>query len=66
MFQAINIDGKEAGVIQMSALTAPLKDVLLRQISIYSTLSLVALLLGLLHSCPWSDIRSNRYHKWYI
>ncbi|MCY9070399.1 ATP-binding protein [Bacillus inaquosorum] len=52
VFQAINIDGKEAGVIQMSALTAPLKDVLLRQISIYSTLSLVALLLGLFTFLP--------------
>ncbi|MCY7942590.1 ATP-binding protein [Bacillus inaquosorum] len=52
VFQAITIDGKEAGVIQMSALTAPLKDVLLRQISIYSTLSLVALLLGLFTFLP--------------
>ncbi|UPV79150.1 sensor histidine kinase [Bacillus rugosus] len=52
VFQAINIDGKEAGVIQMSTLTAPLKDVLLRQISIYSTLSLVALLLGLFTFLP--------------
>ncbi|MFH0346634.1 sensor histidine kinase [Bacillus vallismortis] len=52
VFQAINIDGKEAGVIQMSALTAPLKDVLLRQISIYSTLSLIALLLGLFTFLP--------------
>ncbi|MGK9267776.1 HAMP domain-containing protein [Bacillus inaquosorum] len=52
VFQSITIDGKEAGVIQMSALTAPLKDVLLRQISIYSTLSLVALLLGLFTFLP--------------
>ncbi|MCY9079388.1 sensor histidine kinase [Bacillus inaquosorum] len=52
VFQAITINGKEAGVIQMSALTAPLKDVLLRQISIYSTLSLVALLLGLFTFLP--------------
>lgn len=52
VFQAISIDGKEAGVIQMSALTSPLKDVLLRQISIYSTLSLVALLLGLFTFLP--------------
>ncbi|WIW29279.1 sensor histidine kinase [Bacillus inaquosorum] len=52
VFQAITIDGKEAGVIQMSALTAPLKDVLLRQISIYSTLALVALLLGLFTFLP--------------
>ncbi|CAM3884647.1 two-component sensor histidine kinase [Bacillus subtilis] len=52
VFQAITIDGKEAGVIQMSTLTEPLKDVLLRQISIYSTLSLVALLLGLFTFLP--------------
>ncbi|WP_069838311.1 cell wall metabolism sensor histidine kinase WalK [Bacillus sp. F56] len=52
VFQAINIDGKEAGVIQMSALTEPLKDVLLRQISTYSTLSLVALLLGVFTFLP--------------
>lgn len=36
----------------MSTLTEPLKDVLLRQISIYSTLSLVALLLGLFTFLP--------------
>ncbi|MEC1611827.1 sensor histidine kinase [Bacillus mojavensis] len=52
VFQAITIDGKEAGVIQMSTLTEPLKDVLIHQIGIYFTLSFVALLLGLFTFFP--------------
>ncbi|MCY8519343.1 sensor histidine kinase [Bacillus atrophaeus] len=52
VFQAISIDGKQAGVVQMSSETQSLKDALIRQISIYSTLSLVALLIGLLTFLP--------------
>ncbi|MBT2713799.1 HAMP domain-containing protein [Pseudomonas sp. ISL-88] len=52
VFQAISIDGKQAGVIQMSTLTEPLNDLLFRQISIFATLSFAALLIGLFTFLP--------------
>ncbi|MCC9022119.1 sensor histidine kinase [Bacillus nakamurai] len=52
VFQAISIDGKQAGIIQMSTLTEPLNDLLFRQVSIFAALSFAALLIGLFTFLP--------------
>ncbi|MCR9040106.1 ATP-binding protein [Bacillus sp. L381] len=47
VFQAISIDGRQAGVMQMSTLTQPLDDSLFRQVGIFAVLSFAALVIGL-------------------
>ena len=47
VFKAISVDGRQAGVVQMSTLTQPLNDSLFRQISIFAVLSFAALVIGL-------------------
>ncbi|OCB95648.1 Histidine kinase [Bacillus amyloliquefaciens] len=52
VFQAISIDGRQAGVVQMSTLTQPLDDSLFRQVGIFAVLSFAALVLGLFVFLP--------------
>ncbi|MGF9786744.1 ATP-binding protein [Bacillus velezensis] len=52
VFQAISVDGRQAGVVQMSTLTQPLNDSLFRQISIFAVLSFAALVIGLFVFLP--------------
>ncbi|WP_338683812.1 sensor histidine kinase [Bacillus velezensis] len=52
VFQAISVDGRQAGVVQMSTLTLPLNDSLFRQISIFAVLSFAALVIGLFVFLP--------------
>ncbi|WP_404841514.1 sensor histidine kinase [Bacillus velezensis] len=52
VFQAISVDGRQAGVMQMSTLTQPLNDSLFRQISIFAVLSFAALVIGLFVFLP--------------
>ncbi|AEB26208.1 MULTISPECIES: sensor histidine kinase [Bacillus] len=52
VFQAISIDGRQAGVVQMSTLTQPLDDSLFRQVGIFAVLSFAALVIGLFVFLP--------------
>ncbi|XZA55363.1 sensor histidine kinase [Bacillus amyloliquefaciens] len=52
VFQAISVDGRQAGVVQMSTLTQPLNDSLFRRISIFAVLSFAALVIGLFVFLP--------------
>ncbi|MDU0812542.1 sensor histidine kinase [Bacillus siamensis] len=52
VFQAISVDGRQAGVVQMSTLTQPLNDSLFRQIGIFAVLSFAALVIGLFVFLP--------------
>lgn len=50
VFQAISVDGRQAGVVQMSTLTQPLNAS--RQIGIFAVLSFAALVIGLFVFLP--------------